>query len=71
MNINPCLAKKKSRQNDEECRVLIVALRKQMFRSDGCPVLLPSLIASILWKYFDIFYTRFECFGWKEVRVQM
>ena len=35
-----------------------------MFRSDGCPVLLPSLIASILWKYFEIFYTRFEC--WME-----
>ena len=44
--------------------MLIVALRKQMFRSDGCPVLLPSLIASILWKYFEIFYTRFEC--WME-----
>ena len=38
----------------------MVALRKQMFRSDGCPVLLPSLIASILWKYFEICYTRFE-----------
>ena len=51
-DIDPCLVKKKSRQYDEECRVLIVALRKQMFRSDGCPVLLPSLIASISLEVF-------------------